>query len=549
MSVTISIIIGPPGCGKTTTLSTWCARAASKYGFDKVIVCSLTRTAAYRAARTIELPFQQFGTVHAFAYRALGQPVLAEAKLDEWNKAYPNLQIAAHGQARTPDDGYLMPEETTAGDALKLEYTRLRTMGISRNAIEWQRASLQGFEKRWEDWKAQNHYVDFGDLLDQAYNEIDAAPGEPAVILGDEWQDVGTREHQLIMKWSEKAEHLVLAADPGQALFSFRGTDPLLVQRLWDEHDSDRKPLSQSYRLPRAVYEYALTWQNRFQFTRKVEYSPRKDEQNQVVEGFVHHRVPAFATVTPGVIEQLLVPYLDAEKEVLIQATCGYMLDPVIRVLREMGIPFANSLRPNNGKWNPLPQKRGRGYTIVDRVLAFSRPCVDFWGEAARFWTPGEVKAWAAALPATGIFSRGGSAAIQSLFDEASDEELSDAFSTWFTEEALRAIVPKPDLTWYLRKVKGSDNLREYVGQVIGRYGVQKLQDRPLVQIGTVHSVKGGEADIVWLSPDLSLEASSAAHRDPQAAEEIRRVFYTGVTRARESLLLAEPSTRNAVRW
>lgn len=520
----------------------------SRYGYDKVIVCSLTRAAAYRASRTIELPFQQFGTVHAFAYRALGQPVLAEAKLDEWNKAYPNLQLAGHGQARTPDDGYLMPEETTLADNLKLQYTRLLTMGIPRTAIEWQRASMLGFAQRWQDWKVQNHYVDFVDLLVQAYDEIDTAPGEPAVILGDEWQDVGALEHRLIMKWAKHAEHLVLTGDPGQALFAWRGTDALLLQRLWDEHDPDRKPLVQSYRLPQAVYDYAWSWQQRFQFTRRVEYHPRKDDQKRVVEGFVQ-RAPAFATLTPRTVEQTLLPYLEVGKEVLVQATCGYMLDPVIKVLREMGIPFANSLRPNNGKWNPLPQKRGRGYTIVDRVLAFSRPRADLWGELAHFWTSGELKAWTSALPATGIFNRGGSAAIQGLSDEASDEEIADACRVWFTPEALGYVVPKPDLTWYLSCVKGSDNLRDYVGRVIGQYGVQKLQDKPMVQIGTVHSVKGGEADIVWLSPDLSPEASSAAHKDPQAAEEMRRVFYTGITRAKERLLLAEASTRNCVRW
>jgi superfamily I DNA/RNA helicase len=508
----------------------------------------LTRTAAYRAARIIELPFQQFGTVHAFAYRALGQPVLAEAKLDEWNKAYPNLQLAGHGQPHIPDDGYLMPEETTLADNLKLAYTRLLTIGIPRTAIEWQRASMRGFAERWEDWKAQNHYVDFVDLLVQATNEIDMAPGEPAVILGDEWQDVGALEHKLIMKWAEKAEHLVLAGDFAQALFRFRGTDPLLLQRLWEEHDPDRKPLDHSYRLPQAVYDYAWTWQQRFQFTRRVAYSPRKDTQDRIVEGYVQ-RAPAFATVTPRTLEQTLLPYLDAGKEVLILSTCGYMLDPIIRVMREMGLPFANTLRPNNGKWNPLPQKRGRGYTIVDRVLAFSRPRADLWGDAAHFWTSGEIKAWASALPVTGIFSRGGSAAIQGLSDDASDGEIAGMCRVWFTEEALRAIVPTPDLTWYLCHVKGSDSLRAYVAQVIGRYGVIKLQEKPLIQIGTCHSYKGGEADVVWISPDLSLEASTAAHRDPQTAEEMRRVFYTGVTRSRERLLLADASTRNCVRW
>lgn len=549
MNTKISIIIGPPGTGKTTTLSEWCARAAARYGSDKVIVCSLTRTAAYHAARSIELPYQQFGTVHAFAYRALGLPVLAEAKIDEWNVAYPQLALAAHGRVHTPDDGYLAPENTTAGDQAKLEYTRLRTMDIPLYALEWQRTSIRGFAAQWNDWKAQNHYVDFVDLLDQAYAEVDMAPGEPSVIVGDEWQDIGALEHKLIMKWAEKAEHLVLAGDFAQALFRWRGTDPLLLQHLWEEHDSGRASLQQSYRLPRAVYAYALTWQNRFKFTRKLEFNPRKDAYNKEVMGEVLHGAPAFGTVTRHEVEQLLMPFLDKGKSVLVQATCGYMLEPVIRVLREMGIPFGNSLRPSNGKWNPLPQKRGRGYTIVDRVLAFSKPRVDLWGESAAFWTADQVKAWASALPVTGIFSRGGHAAIQSLHENSTDVALSDAFMQWFTEEALSHIVPKPDLAWYLQHVKGSDTLRAYVGAVIERAGVQKLQEKPLIQIGTVHSIKGGEADVVWLSPDMSLEASAAARKDPEAAEEIRRVFYVGVTRARETLMLAQPGTRNAIRW
>ena len=544
----ISILIGPPGCGKTTALSTWCERAVSRYGYDAVLVCSLTRTAAYRAAHQIELPYQQFGTVHAFAYRALGQPVLTESKLAEWNLAYPSLALSGHGRAHTPDDGYLFPEETTEADVLELAYSRLRTMGIPRNAFQWQSTSLAGFAERWEDWKTQNHYVDFVDLLDQAYQECDTAPGEPAVILGDEWQDVGALEHRLIMKWAEKTEYLVLAADPAQSLFQFRGTDPLLVQRLWDEHDPTRQPLDQSYRLPRTVYDYAWSWQCRFRETRRVQYHPRKDDHGQVVEGVVR-RGPAFGSVTPRVIEQTLLPYLDAGKTVLIQATCGYMLDPVIRVLRDMGIPFGNHLRPNHGRWNPLPQKRGRGFTIIDRVLAFTRPRVDLWGEHARFWTVGEVKAWAAALPATGIFSRGGSAAIQHLADDASDETIAEAFSRWFTLETLSCIVPCPDVAWYMAHVKGSESFRAYIDAVITRSGVQALQERPLVQVGTVHSYKGGEADVVWLSPDLSMEASGAAHRDVQAREELCRTFYVGVTRARETLLLANPSTRNCVRW
>ena len=146
----ISIIRGPPGTGKTTTLSHWAARGAARYGVEKVVVCSLTRTAAYHAARHIELPYQQFGTVHAFAYRALGQPELAETEkaLKLWNEQYPAFVLSGHGQAKTPDDGHLLPENTTTGDKWKLEYTRLRTLGVPRSDLAWQVASLRGFTRQ-----------------------------------------------------------------------------------------------------------------------------------------------------------------------------------------------------------------------------------------------------------------------------------------------------------------------------------------------------------------------------------------------------------------
>jgi superfamily I DNA/RNA helicase len=97
--------------------------------------------------------------------------------------------------------------------------------------------------------------------------------------------------------------------------------------------------------------------------------------------------------------------------------------------------------------------------------------------------------------------------------------------------------------------VKGSDNLCDYVKRVIANYGIEKLQEKPLCGVGTVHSVKGGEADVVILAPDISLEAVNAMNRSEAAREEMWRVFYTGCTRAKEVLLLADPSSRNAVRW
>jgi superfamily I DNA/RNA helicase len=100
-----------------------------------------------------------------------------------------------------------------------------------------------------------------------------------------------------------------------------------------------------------------------------------------------------------------------------------------------------------------------------------------------------------------------------------------------------------------MAQVKGSEDLRNFVSQVIRAQGVPALQERPRVMVGTVHSLKGHEADIVVLCPDISPEGYTAARKDTQVAEELKRLFYVGLTRAKLGLYLCAPDSRTAVRW
>jgi hypothetical protein len=537
----ISVIIGAPGTGKTRTIGEWASRAATRYGMDRVMVCSLTRAGAKEASRDVTLPYSQLGTVHSFAHRALGSPIVAESKITEFNEAYPAFALGGHDL--TADESYNDPGEDTDADRAKLEVSRYRTLGVPM--AQWEKDSTRDFAQRWETWKQACGYMDFTDLIEQAYENCETAPGNPAVILGDEWQDAGLAETRLIMKWAEHAEHLVLTGDSQQAIYQWRGTDPLLLQRMWLEHDSGRQPLQQSYRLSKSVYEYAYAWAQRFTRTIPIAFVPRD------VEGYVSRGTLCFATMTARDVENLVNRYVAYSPDTLMfQATCGYLLDPVIAALREAGIPFHNPSRPNHGKWNPLPQKRSKGNTVIDRVLAFLRPCEEVWGEHARFWTPGDVKAWAGGLPAKGIFKRGMGKGLDTLPDGTLDENVVRALQHCLEPDALAHIAPTPDIGWYLGHIsKGSVQFRTYVTEVIARHGAAILREKPKVVVGTVHSTKGAEATTVVLAPDMSMQAYEGARKSEEAAEELRRVFYVAITRSRDRLLLCQPSGRTHVTW
>jgi superfamily I DNA/RNA helicase len=65
--------------------------------------------------------------------------------------------------------------------------------------------------------------------------------------------------------------------------------------------------------------------------------------------------------------------------------------------------------------------------------------------------------------------------------------------------------------------------------------------------VGTVHSVKGGEADVVYLFPDLSAAGDAQYSLPGRPRDSVIRVFYVGATRARETLYICQSETARSI--
>jgi superfamily I DNA/RNA helicase len=68
-----------------------------------------------------------------------------------------------------------------------------------------------------------------------------------------------------------------------------------------------------------------------------------------------------------------------------------------------------------------------------------------------------------------------------------------------------------------------------------------KITEKPKVHISTIHRVKGGQADTVVLMSDTAKAADKffTTNQDEEA-----RVFYTGITRTYEDLVLVQPDKK-----
>lgn len=537
-------VYGPPGVGKTTWLVTQIARARQKYFGKEIMVSSFTRAAAAElVSRQPDIPPSCIGTLHAHCYRLLGNPKLAEVHAKEFSSAHPHFSMrGAAGESAALDDGALPTvgeygEAVGNGDELLAHYSLLRNKMTPRAL--WP-ASALAFAAAWESWKADSGFCDFTDLIERSLTEMPEYEHKRVALI-DEAQDLTPLQLALARQWGEKMNTFVLVGDDDQAIYGFAGASPeaFLATELPPEQEI---VLGQSWRVPRRVQAAAQKWIAGVAHRKVKEYKAR-DYDGELLEYPGNFKRPA------GLLNDA-EKYLATGKRVMFLAPCSFQLQPLITELRKRGWPFHNPYRRSRGDWNPLTP--GKGISTAQRLLAYLEP-----GIFPADWYPEQIKAWGDMLTADAVFQRGIKSKLAELpWPDVRKNPTPESWSAfWYTletvfkpgayEEAQRL-----SLEWVLANATAEYQRRlEFPARVVEvGGGVDALKKPPQIVVGTIHSVKGGQADVTYLCPDISAEAYKAAGRglaagDTAARDDVIRQFYVGMTRCRETLIVARPAT------
>lgn len=518
-----------------------------------MVVCSLTRTAAAEiASRGSGVPRENVGTLHSLARRALGSPELVVEHLADWNERHPDLALG--GVAADDDDpnGFEAVQRAatgrTRGDDLLGMADALRHRRVPRDA--WPDLPLD-FDTLWTEWKREHDLLDFTDLIEQALESVPVAPGAPEVLIVDEAQDSSVLELTLVREWAKQARTLVLAGDPDQAIFSWRGADGegFLNPQIPGEQNYS---LKQSYRVPRAVHAAAMEWLSLASSRHAVEYAPRD------ADGSIDFSGSRWAH--PAQIIEAIEDAIEDERRVMLLASSGYMLAPLTKLLRDNGVPFHNPFRPKHGGWNPMRQ--------ANRLRAFLRPDNrTFAADERRRWSWDDLRLWTEPLAADKLGGPTGCKAEivrRAEAERAAQSQLRDGRRVPPPDDAALAEVLGENLArevmaivaeargdpvrWYSDRLLASwERQMNYPIRVAEKRGTSQLVPAPLVVIGTVHSVKGGEAEDVHIFPDLSPAAAAEWSGEGPGRDSIVRTFYVGLTRARRSVTIHAPSGYQSV--
>lgn len=540
----VTRVFGPPGTGKTTYLATEVRKLLAEHGTKSTLIASYSNTAANEIASRfagtgLSPETRMVGTLHSHAYRSIGydNTVALDGKIiRDWNSNFGDKWfITPDGNSSGRSTKGVTGDDRLAQlDKLRAEMAHEDTWRDREDVDE----DFLVFAKKWKEWKKDVGAIDYTDMIELAYQRArdgERAPGNPEFIISDESQDMTPLETALTLAWGTHVQNMLLAGDDDQAINGWRGGSATPMIDLNGPNVAS-KTLTKSHRVPENVRLVAENWIRYVSHRYEKVYTARTRMEGDIdtgeIIGGTAFRVPE-GLGNPNLVVRINRD-LDAGKDVMVIASCNYMLEQLIINLKKEGIPFHNPYRPAETRWNPLGGAgREDSMSTAERVHRYLVL-------ADRDWTGDDIQAWMelVKIQDAGMVSNAKRIVATWGRDPVPYEDIVTLFKT---DEALDwATQPDPDwLASCLLKAKAS--YAAYPLEIARQHGHTMLAQKPRVVVGTIHSVKGAGADIVYLAPDVSAAMREDLMRTGNK-DEVTRLFYVGMTRAKESLRVLAPS-------
>ena len=481
------------------------------------MLTSFTRSAAAVLAGRVEVPRDNVATLHALAYRAIGSPPLAEEGelAKQWNTMHANRPAWHVGGPVSSEEDGLAPPDAETGEMMRMySLARARLVPVSHPLY----ALTREFRVAWNDYKYETGSIDFTDMLENAAVYVPQL-SQPVLIV-DEAQDLVPLQWSLARQWGSRSERFLASGDPAQVLYSFAGARPDdFLTELASDHV---RVLSQSYRLPEAVLRHAEGFLRGHSGPMMLgrEYRPRDVRDHPDAIGAVR-----FSDATWRRPEEIVDMIERDQRDCMVLASCSYMLGPVVSALRERGIPFSNRYRLSNGAWNPLVRRAGTTSTAGMVAAYADRKSPADWLDLVRaevFMVRNAKK-----------YITDGGDTVEGMLKPEYMQAYEARDLDWLRDHML---------TKYVQPAS-------YAMDVIKKQGTAALDAVPRVTVGTIHSVKGGEARVVYLFPDISSAGERERQDNRQGEDAAIRLAYVGMTRASEELVLCSAADPRRGMW
>lgn len=299
------ILIGNPGCGKTTALIQLMMEEVKKgvplqkIGFGSFSVAAIDE-AKMRALEALisaqkisenskgfTKELSNFKTLHAMAFRLLGlspDNLMNDFKMADFGRLVGLTFSSINNDGNDPTKRTLLQRQTLGDKILHIisvanlydksirDYVATIADQIPANVSV---AYIEDIASRYRDFKILNNVFDYTDMLVMA-KTADLVTPELEVYFLDEAQDLSTLQWILVDRMASTVKNVIIAGDDKQAINTFAGADVTTFLHV----PGKVEVLEQSHRIPKSVFRLANKLMSKMEKYRPegTDWKPREEK-------------------------------------------------------------------------------------------------------------------------------------------------------------------------------------------------------------------------------------------------------------------------------
>jgi len=492
-----TIVLGPPGTGKTHTLLEQVETYLKNTDPNKIGYFAFTKKASNEAKERAmkkfnysedDLPY--FRTLHSLAFQRLGWDKTKVMQKRHYEDLGKKIQI--------PIDYNDWDEEETGLFTTKSDYLRIIHLAKLRNIkldqqfdrkehnqkLEYNKLVIIANEL--ERYKKEYGLKDYNDMILEFTKSEKIVPKFDVVFI-DEAQDLSLMQWKMAKSIWDKTKDSFIAGDDDQAIFRWAGADvdSFIAQR----SQMKSLELKESVRVPKVIYEFANKIINRIKNRLPKNWNPKAHKGSL-------SRYWNFEDIN-----------MDSKNWLVLTRT-RFQLNALEEILKEKGLYFENRFKKSYEKyiqeaalnWEHLRKGQLLSYKNIINISQYMSPVN---------WDKDKLKA----------LSKEASYGIDQL-TKGYGLNTKETWHECFDNAGSKRIT-------YIKKMRANG---------------EKLNKEARIKLSTIHSVKGGEEDNVVILPDFTANTQLAYERNK---DDENRLFYVGATRAREHLHIVKPKDEN----
>jgi len=378
--------------------------------------------------------------------------------------------------------------------------------------------------RAWRAYKGENELVGFADMLERV-KQRSLVPTVDYLVI-DEFQDISKLQFGVYEEWKPHMKRVLIAGDDDQVVYAWQGADPKL---LLEETGTDDVILDTSHRLPSKILRVVQQEVGHIEMRQEKNLSPR-------VEGGVVEAVESPSML--DLVRNIRYTVQNHDGTIMLLFRARYQMFQFVEEFIDEGIPF-QALTDQRMWTDRLQQYISAVENIedgepIDGLQA--RRLADMLMDSA-FGTNERDDLYDA------LDDRAEAAGVEDVADLELDGDFVTEFAPFMPDRSAASDMVRKVTSFQKKSMRAYFDAPQYHDMEPDR-----------VRIGTIHSAKGREADHVFVATDLTekvVEHMAATIDDeeqfsagddpvPMLTDNERRVFYVGMSRARERLVILE---------